>query len=761
MAHFQNLIPLPRFLDELPGDLAFAGRLSIQTDGLSPEQVDLFNRLAEIVFGDWIAPGGVRLEVQLCDDHAPSELIGIADALREESYELLVSDAITLIAGHFRGLQRGIQTVRQLLEDVGDNPQGEVPRCRIVDWPRLAYRGMHYDFARETEYRPEHIKSIVARMAYFKLNTFHLYLEATFAFASAPHIVHPRPMTPDEARDLKAYAALFGIALVPQISTLGHMDRILHGPYEKLRENPAAAQNMCPTHPEARPFIAGMIRDIAEAFEPEFIHLGYDESHSGICERCQKHGTPQEILPEFLNWINELVKSHGARSMIYADKFLSQQQFPAADAANGGTAAQAQQALDAVNRDIVLTDWHYMAPYGRTVQALVKQGFEVHIVTDTGNYWHDSIPITRGAHWVADTIETATQEGAVGGFNCTWELYHGTWFENYWYFHGLAAERHWTDAPLDYTTFGRRFSRRFWGVEKDYYSDMAALMETTMVNRRGQFLKSGVFATSGLENARWDYLQIADYLDRQLSLFREAAKRNTETLQILDMPALIIRYLGTRVLGQILARNALDAGSLEMSHQAIDGMRAVALQVAAKLDEGYRLYGNAVEDRARIAAHIAELDAMLAGDLRESVAVSGWSATPLQPAGPVADAVVPDGPEWSPAPESAQMQGPDVRTLHGGAEGILFLRAVVRLPHDFQGRLLFGSDGPVKLWINGDMVACVPDATNPCKPDEYEAGVAWKAGENEILFALGTNGGKAWGLCARTAASADQTEPRA
>ena len=38
----------------------------------------------------------------------------------------------------------------------------------------------------------------------------------------------------------------------------------------------------------------------------------------------------------------------------------------------------------------------------------------------------------------------------------------------------MAAERQWTDRPQDRVSFGGRFSQRFWGVKRDYYSDMGA-----------------------------------------------------------------------------------------------------------------------------------------------------------------------------------------------------------------------------------------------------------------------------------------------
>ena len=52
------------------------------------------------------------------------------------------------------------------------------------------------------------------------------------------------------------------------------------------------------------------------------------------------------------------------------------------------------------------------------------------------------------------------------------------------------------------------------------------------------------------------------------------------------------------------------------------------------------------------------------------------------------------------------------------------------------------------LLIRG-RASCLPSAKNPIRPDEYGARAAWQEGENIVLFALATNGGKAWGLAPR------------
>jgi len=95
----------------------------------------------------------------------------------------------------------------------------------------------------------------------------------------------------------------------------------------------------------------------------------------------------------------------------------------------------------------------------------------------------------------------------------------------------------------------------------------------------------------------------------------------------------------------------------------------------------------------------------------------------------------------------------DLREFHGGKDGLLYVRVRATVPRGGTGSLLYGADGPVKVWVNDMEVGCQPTATNPVRPDEYKARVEWKEGENIIVFALATNGGNAWGVLPRVVLS--------
>ena len=82
-------------------------------------------------------------------------------------------------------------------------------------------------------------------------------------------------------------------------------------------------------------------------------------------------------------------------------------------------------------------------------------------------------------------------------------------------------------------------------------------------------------------------------------------------------------------------------------------------------------------------------------------------------------------------------------------DGLAYVRGHIEMPKAGVGNLLYGCDGPIKVWVNGKAVDCHPECTNPGGADKYVVSATWKKGRNELLFAIFTNGGKAYGPTAR------------
>jgi len=106
--------------------------------------------------------------------------------------------------------------------------------------------------------------------------------------------------------------------------------------------------------------------------------------------------------------------------------------------------------------------------------------------------------------------------------------------------------------------------------------------------------------------------------------------------------------------------------------------------------------------------------------------------------------------KYSPAKlcQSGPMRYTDVVPVHEKKDGSLFIRTKLTMLGG-KGQILFGADGPVRIWVNRKQVACLPNATNPILRDQYVAAVKWQPGENEIIFGMNTNSGRVMGVCCR------------
>jgi hypothetical protein len=81
-----------------------------------------------------------------------------------------------------------------------------------------------------------------------------------------------------------------------------------------------------------------------------------------------------------------------------------------------------------------------------------------------------------------------------------------------------------------------------------------------------------------------------------------------------------------------------------------------------------------------------------------------------------------------------------------GRDELVYYMCEMECPEKMRLRVRFGYDGPVKLWIDGEQKFHDPDGTNPALPEKavisFEAG----PGRHEILIAMGSNHGNAWGI---------------
>lgn len=215
-------------------------------------------------------------------------------------------------------------------------------------------RAVQIDLARQIE-TVDTVKKFFDVCAGAGMNTVLMYLEDRVKTKTYPYSPDEESYSPDQIRDMVAYADTLGLDLIPVVSPIGHTGRFLRHPEMKhLAElrggiagmfSPAGDEHYrvtCSRLPETLAFFDAYITEVASLFPSKFFHLGFDEIHDmGYCELC-KGTSVADLFYDALMHFHDLLKGLGKDTMIWDDMM---EQIP-------GT-------LERLPRDIVLCPWFY------------------------------------------------------------------------------------------------------------------------------------------------------------------------------------------------------------------------------------------------------------------------------------------------------------------------------------------------------------------------------------------------------------------
>ena len=166
-----------------------------------------------------------------CAKVVRADVPGAPSSTADESYILEIgAEGATITASS----PRGERWARVTLEQLAKLSDGKVPCCRIVDWPRLKWRGFMLDNARN--YLPvQGIKDVLDVMSRYKLNLFHWHLTENYAWRleskKHPELQSERAFflrhrgkfyTQEEFREIVDYAYERGICTMPEFDLPAH-----------------------------------------------------------------------------------------------------------------------------------------------------------------------------------------------------------------------------------------------------------------------------------------------------------------------------------------------------------------------------------------------------------------------------------------------------------------------------------------------------------------------------------------------------------
>lgn len=168
----KRIFPTPKSVEYLTGTVSVDKNWQINHEAITRNEANyLQHALRE--------QAGLDLTTAIKPADKPAKLIILrldSTLSSAESYRLDISaDNILITGSDLAGLFYGIQSMLSLIPANQSGSTLNLPQLRAIDAPRFAWRGMHYDMARNFHSKEVTLR-LIEQMARFKLNKLHLHL---------------------------------------------------------------------------------------------------------------------------------------------------------------------------------------------------------------------------------------------------------------------------------------------------------------------------------------------------------------------------------------------------------------------------------------------------------------------------------------------------------------------------------------------------------------------------------------------------------
>jgi hexosaminidase len=478
--------------------------------------------------------------------HAHSLVID--SAMREEGY-IIVPDArgLTVIAASPSGIFYGAQTVKQLI--VGSSSGARLERATIRDWPAMRYRGFHDDLSRGPIPTLDFQKKQIRTLAAYKVNVFSPYYEHTLAYSSNPLFAAPEgAMTPEQVKELVAYAARYHVDVIPEQEAFGHLHHILkYELYSPLGETPHG-HVLAPGQPGSLALIRQLFSAIDSLFPSRFIHIGADETfelgRGQTAERVRAEG----IGPVYLDFVKEIeaaLRPTGKRFLFWGDVAMNNPEL-----------------VKTLPKTLLPVAWNYGADtsFTRFITPYRDAGMETWVAPGVSS-WNRVFPNNAVALVnIQRFVRDGQRLGATGVLNTSWDDDGEALFNQAWYGVLFGAAAAWQSGESSIDDFASSFGRVFHGDD----SGRIDTAERKLADAHALLSKAGVGDGS-------DYLFWLDPWSDEGKLVAQKIRPVTHDLRMLAESALVLVAQARPVAPR--EHDALDAVSLGARRMDFIGMK--------------------------------------------------------------------------------------------------------------------------------------------------------------------------------------------
>ena len=471
--------------------------------------------------------------------------ISVPVNLDAEGYVLAVNANEVLVAGKSAaGTFYGLQTLKQLVR--GEGPAAFIPGVEITDWPAMRWRGVSDDISRGPVPTVDYIKRQLRIFAAFKLNLHSFYMEQTFASESNP-LIGPAggSLTPDEIRELVAYARRYHVELVPEQQTFGHLHKALKlEKYSELAETPYG-DVLSPQQEGSYKLIADWYRELNDLFPGKFFHIGADETFElgeGQSREAARTRGVGAIYFEHLNRVRDVLKPYNRRLMFWGD-----------------IALRHPDLIGSIPKDMIVMNWDY-APkddYLSRIKPFKDAGLEQFVCPGVHN-WNQIFPdLDAASRNIVNFVRDGQAAGALGMMNTSWDDDGESLFEMTWQGIVLGAAASWQDKPVDRKSFDEDFDWAFFRSDGHEFTEalrtlgsVNSLLGTSASDElfwRDPFNSDFVDQTRTLKSQIREMRLAVENADELLLRNEARARRNRSMIPVMRFAAQRFDHLGRRM----------------------------------------------------------------------------------------------------------------------------------------------------------------------------------------------------------------------
>ena len=419
--YLSHLYPRPASFEENENErFVFGTVITARASGLSPVTAERIKTL-------WNRFSCGASELKLTEGgEGFSFTAGSAScSLREGDTYTVKADSkgIAVSARDEKSLIDGMTTAVQLIcpDDLSEGSESlYISAAEIHDSPATPFRAIHFCVFPDTDLY--NIEKAIHLAGFLKMTHVILEFWGTFPYECLPELSwKDRSHSKDELKKLVTLIRSYGMEPIPMSNQLGHatQSRGMYGRHVVLNTNPRLARlfepdgwTWCISNPDTRRLLAEIRSELTDFFGPGgYFHLGFDESYSfATCDRCRKH-VPHELLAEFLNGIADDLAGKGRRAIVWHDQFIRRSDFGDGPVIANGSVKNTADALDLLDRRIIIADWQYgyTKRFNVTTKYFIDKGFDTVVCP-----WSDSENIRS-------LDADAKDQNAYGIIQTTWQ----------------------------------------------------------------------------------------------------------------------------------------------------------------------------------------------------------------------------------------------------------------------------------------------------------------------------------------------------